>query len=101
MERNMNLYLIHCGFYDDATSVGGVFESHTNFFLVAESPEAARRKAKAVDFFKARRMHVDGIQQIDAVDGYRVTLIPDAADAQASDIQSFQFRDLAPRQPQP
>lgn len=100
MEHEMHLYLIHCGFYDDATSHGGVFESHTNFFLVAGSPEAARQKAKASDFFKTRRMHVDGVQQINSVDGYRIALVNNAAGAEANCIQSFQFRDLAPQKSQ-
>ena len=99
----MHLYLIHCGFYDDATSFGGVFESHTNFFLVAHSPEDARQKAKASEFFKSKRMHVDGIQQIDAVDGFQIALVPDKeSGSQLTRIESFQVRDLVPaRPPQP
>jgi hypothetical protein len=92
----MFLFLIHCGFYDELTSSGGVFESHTNFFLVAENAEAARQKAKASEFFRSKRMHIDGIQQIEMVDGYRILLSREGAADHATQIQSFQFRDLVP-----
>jgi len=91
----MYLYLIHCGYYDKTTSFNGVFESHTNFFLVAESVEVARQKAKATDFFKSHKMHIDGIQQIEVVDGYRIMLREEAIEGEATKISSFQFRDLA------
>ena len=48
-------------------------------------------------------MHVDGIQQIDAVDGFQIALVPDKeSGSQLTRIESFQFRDLVPaRPPQP
>jgi hypothetical protein len=95
-EDSMFLYLIHCGFYDELTSFGGVFESHINLFLVAESAEAARQKAKASELFKSKRMHIDGIQQVEMVDGYRVLLSKEPSQDGETRVHSFQFRDLAP-----
>lgn len=69
----MKLYLVHCGFYDE--SVGdGLYEGHTNFFVAATNFEEARARAKQLPEYKARRMHVDGLVEIEAVDGFRVVL---------------------------
>ena len=67
------LYLVHCGFYDPNLA-DGVFESHTNYFVVAETLEEARLNSKEIDGFKSRRMHVDGILEINTVCGHRVYL---------------------------
>lgn len=88
------LYLVHVGFYDQATS-GGVYESHTNFFLVADTAQDAKTKAKSLDLFKEKRMHIDGIQEITAVDGYRLTLLKDESLSNKNEITPTLFRDLA------
>ena len=90
------LYLVHCGFYDEQTSFGGVYEGHTNLFIVSDSPQYARHSAKASELFKTKRMHIDGIQEIEAVDGYRIQLVKDESLAANSHIASHIFRDLAP-----
>jgi hypothetical protein len=90
------LYLVHCGFYDGQTSFGGVYEGHTNLILVSESPQNARLKAKAMGLYKEKRMHIDGIQEIVAVGGFRVSLIQDSTMAQPTEINSHIFRELAP-----
>ncbi|MBL8879861.1 MAG: DUF1543 domain-containing protein [Phycisphaerales bacterium] len=77
----------------------GIFESHTNFFVAAESAEDARRRAKAAEIFRGRKMHVDGIQLVEAVDGFRVNLVADTALGGASRTEAFHFRDLAPAAP--
>lgn len=74
----MNLYLIHCGFYDP-NLVDGTYESHVNFYAVAESFVDAKKKAKLNPMFKEKKMHVDGIQLIEAVEGYRVHLEEDSS----------------------
>lgn len=94
----MKLFLVHCGYYDEALSAG-IFESHTNLFVAAESAEDARKKAKGAELFRDRKMHVDGIQLIEAVDGFRVNLVADAALGGTSKTQAFHFRDLAPQAP--
>jgi hypothetical protein len=92
----MRLYLIHCGFYDGEV-FDGVYESHANFFVAAESFEDARAKAKLHPVFRGKKMHVDGLQEIDAVDGHRVLLQKDASLDGASRVVGSRHRDLAPK----
>ncbi|WP_413294595.1 DUF1543 domain-containing protein [Bdellovibrio sp. HCB185ZH] len=67
------LYNVHCGFYDTTVNAG-LFEGHTNFLVVADSFAEAKAQAKSKSEFKKLKMHVDGIQEIDTVDGYTVDL---------------------------
>ena len=90
------LFLVHCGFYD-ADLCDGIYESHVNFFVVAEDFQAARLKAKELAEFKGKRMHVDGLQEIEAVGGHRVRLEADASLGGANLVHSLKHRDLAPK----
>ncbi len=74
----MKLYLVHCGFYDMSVC-DGLYEGHANYFVVAANKEEARLKAKAMDVYKERRMHIDGLQEIQAVEGHQVVLQPNPA----------------------
>jgi len=47
------LFLIHLGYYDDIGS--GIYESHTNFFMVASDFDNAKEKAKQLDIVKKKR----------------------------------------------
>ncbi len=58
--------------YDGAEAGDRLDESHMNFFVVADSFEGARLKAKANSLFRNKRMHVDGSREIKAGDGYRI-----------------------------
>ena len=69
----MKLFLVHAGFYDDNVS-GGFYESHTNYFVVAADAKQAKQKAKLIPEYKDKKMHIDGIKEIDIVDGYKVSL---------------------------
>jgi hypothetical protein len=69
----MKLYIVHVGYYDQEIGYG-MYESHTNFFVVAEDERAAKRKTLSKPVFKERKMHIDGIQEITVVDGYCVQL---------------------------
>ena len=69
----MKLFLVHAGFYDAKVS-GGFYESHTNYFVVAEDVKEAKKKAKEISEYKDKKMHIDGIREIDSVEDYRVTL---------------------------
>ena len=69
----MKLFLVHAGFYDENVS-GGFYESHTNYFIVAEDVKEAKKKAKEIYEYKEKKMHIDGIREIDSVDGYKVVL---------------------------
>ena len=69
----MKLFLVHAGFYDEKVS-GGFYEPHTNYFIVAEGVKEAKKKAKEIPEYKEKKMHIDGIREIDSVDGYKVVL---------------------------
>jgi hypothetical protein len=92
----VQLYLVHCGYYDTEIC-GGVYEGHVNFFVAAQSLEDARSKAKGLPEFKAKRMHVDGLLEVVAVDGYRVKLEESAEYLGLTQIVNHLHRDLAPK----
>lgn len=92
----MKLYLVHCGFYDSQVC-DGLYESHVNFFVSAESFEDARVKAKLIPEFQGKRMHIDGLQEIQVVNGFRVNLEHDASLDNQTQIINFKHRDLAPK----
>jgi len=96
LDNTKRLYLAHCGFYDP--SIGeGVFENHTNFFITAETFDDAKHKAKQLPEFKEKRMHIDGLQEIQVVDGHRVALIPDQSVEGQTIIANNKYRQLAAR----
>ena len=70
---NMKLFLIHSGFYDKKVSAG-FYESHTNYFVVAVDAKEAKAKAKELLEFQDKKMHIDGIMELDKVDGYKIIL---------------------------
>lgn len=76
--EKLNLYLVHCGFYDQSLADGShnIFEAHHNFYVVARDPAEAKEKVKKKGLFAEKHMHVDGMHQIEVVDGYRVKLEP-------------------------
>jgi hypothetical protein len=94
----MKLYLVHCGFYDSELCQG-IYESHVNFFVVAKDAEGARAKAKQLPDFAMKRMHVDGLQEIESVDGHRLTLNFEASLRGETRISAIKQRDLAPKPP--
>ena len=69
----MRLFLVHAGFYDENVS-GGFYESHTNYFVVAEDVKDAKSKAKEIPEYKEKKMHIDGIKELDVVNGYKIIL---------------------------
>ena len=71
----MKLYLVHAGFYDDNIS-SGFYESHTNYFVVASSVKSAKSKARSIKEYKDKEMHIDGIMEVNEVDGYNINLLP-------------------------
>ena len=73
----MKLYLIHTGYYDSEI-MDGLYEQHTNYFVVAENIIAAKKKARQNSTFKRKKMHIDGIQELNIINGYRIKLIENA-----------------------
>jgi hypothetical protein len=95
-EHFMYLYLIHCGFYH-SVMFGGFYENHVNFFVMAESFEEAKEKAKKNPEFQTNKMHIDGIQEIKVVDGYKINPVKESSLDQETVIQSYKYRELAPK----
>ena len=89
----MNLYLIHCGFYD-TDICDGIYESHVNLFTVAEDVDAAKKRIRLNEIFKQKKMHIDGIQEVLAVEGYRISVIEDQTLRGKSQVISNLHRDL-------
>ncbi len=92
----MNLYLVHCGFYDAAIS-DGLYESHINFFVAAENFDDAKIKAKQNSEFQNKKMHIDGLQEIQAVNGYKISLTQNSALSNQTVLVNLKHRDLAPK----
>ena len=74
---NMKLYLIHVGFYDPDL-MDGLYEQHGNYFIAADSAKEAKTKISDNPTFKHKKMHIDGIKEVNNVDGYQVILVKDA-----------------------
>jgi len=89
----MKLYLVHCGFYDPEVC-DGIYESHVNLFVTGDSFESAKTRVREIPLFQQRRMHVDGMEEIEAVDGARVHLEPDPAIEGRTLTTSNRHRDL-------
>ena len=70
----MKLYLVHAGYYNPEI-MGGLYEQHTNYFVVAKNLKDAKNKGQLNLAFKKNKMHIDGIQELNAVDGYQIKLV--------------------------
>ena len=75
----MKLFLIHVGFYDTEI-MEGIYEQHSNYFVVAQNITEAKTKARINPKYKEKKMHIDGIQELNVVDGFRINLIPEEND---------------------
>ena len=69
----MKLFLVHTGYYDNDIS-NGFYESHTNYFVVAEDIKEAKTKIKSIEEFKHKKMHIDGILEIQNIGDYSITV---------------------------
>lgn len=95
----MKLYLVHVGWYDPKPHggpLGGVFESHSNHFVVAGSPQEAKAKTKLQPWYKEKNCHTDGVQEIERVEGFAIMPIADAGAGAATIINSFPYNVLNP-----
>lgn len=81
----MKLYIAHVGFYDD---VIGMYELHSNIFVVAESIQSAKEKVKNKDIFISKKMHIDAIQELINIDGYEIKVVINDC---VSDNQVFDY----------
>ena len=67
------LFLIHTGFYDNTIS-NGFYESHTNYFVVANHEKDAKIRIKNLEEFKKKKMHIDGILELNSIGNYKIHL---------------------------
>jgi len=81
----MKLYIAHVGFYDD---VIGMYELHSNIFVVAEDIQTAKEKVKKNDIFISKKMHIDAIQELHNIDGYEIRVVKNDC---VSDNQIFDY----------
>ena len=78
----MKLFLIHVGFYDPEI-MEGLYEQHSNYFVVAKNINKAKKKARLNPIYKRKKMHIDGMQELSTVDGFRIDLVPEINDTDA------------------
>ena len=91
----MKLYLIHTGYYDKSTS-DGFYEQHSNIFIVAKNAHDAREKVKKNKEFLDKKMHIDGIKEIENIDGYNIQLKKTKDEEKIKSYNHYQVRFLKP-----
>jgi hypothetical protein len=89
----LKLYLIHTGYYDK--SVGeGFYEQHTNIFIVAKNAYSAREKVKKSKDYMDMKMHIDGIKEIENIDGYDILTKKSSKEEKVTSLNHYQVRFL-------
>ena len=89
----MKLFMVHVGFYDQ--SIGdGIYETHLNYFIAALNAKDAKTKTQNLEEFKAKSMHIDGIKEINNVDGYEVILKETDADLEGEILSYDEAKEL-------
>lgn len=69
----MKLFLVNCGYYE-REFFDGLFEMHVTVPVAAPTLEEAKLQVKNQPYFQKHKMHVDGIYELDRVDGHRIAL---------------------------
>tara|TARA_Y100000996_G_C22522291_1_gene642959 strand:+ start:1168 stop:1446 length:279 start_codon:yes stop_codon:yes gene_type:complete len=89
----MKLYLIHTGYYDK--NIGdGFYEQHTNILIAAKNAYSAREKIKQNKEYLNKKMHIDGIQEIETVNGYDIQLSKSNEQEKVTVYNHYQVRFL-------
>lgn len=68
----MKLFIIHVGYYEYEL---GMYEHHTEFLIAAETASEAKKIVINKSIYKSKNMHIDGIQEVNQVDGFSITLV--------------------------
>ena len=89
----MKLYLIHTGYYDKNIS-DGFYEQHTNILVVAKDAYSAREKVKKNQDYIDKKMHIDGIKEIENIDGYDIQLNQSKQKEKVTSYNHYQVRFL-------
>lgn len=87
--------MIHCGYYDPEIA-NGIYEFHVNYFVVAEDISEAKKKIKINPYYQYKKMHIDGIEEVEAVEGYSVQLSYNPDLQNRTITKNYKHRDLAP-----
>lgn len=85
----MKLFIIHAGYYDDEI---GIYELHTNFFAVAKDIHEVKKLILEKEIFKRKKMHIDAVQEIDVVEGYKVVLNKD--ESNETKLNSYDYTQM-------
>ena len=67
----MKLYIAHVGFSDHEL---GIHELHSNIFVVAADVNSAKEAVKNKEIYIRKKMHIDGIEELCQIDGYKIIL---------------------------
>ncbi|MCB0368383.1 MAG: hypothetical protein KDD45_02820 [Bdellovibrionales bacterium] len=70
-------------------------------FVAAETFEDARSKVKLIPEFQGKKMHIDGLQEVQVVDGHQIRLEFDSNFENKTQIINYKHRDLAPKVSKP
>ncbi len=89
----MRLYIVHTGYYDNTIN-DGFYEQHTNILVAAKNPYSAREKAKKTKIYKEKKMHIDGIKEIENIYGYDIKLIKSDKPEKINIFNHYQVRFL-------
>jgi hypothetical protein len=82
----MKLYFVYVGYYE--TEIG-ICELHTSFMVAAENAIEAKKTMLAKPIFQEKKMHIDGIEEINEVDGYQVTLSKATSETASSQVYDY------------
>ena len=85
----MKLFIVHVGYYDDEI---GIYELHTNFFVVAKDVHEVKQSILEKEIFKRKQMHIDAVQEIDVVEGYKVVLSKD--ESNETKLNSYDYTQM-------
>ncbi len=86
-------FLIHTGYYDKSTG-DGFYEQHANIFIVAKNSYDARERVKLDKDYIAKKMHIDGIKEIENIDGYDIQLEKNGNPEKVTSLNHYQVRFL-------
>lgn len=70
----MKLFIVHAGYYDGEI---GIYELHTNFVVAATDVTKVKTAVEGKDIFRKKNMHIDAVQELEVIDGHKITLIED------------------------
>ena len=89
----MKLYLIHTGYYDK--SIGdGFYEQHTNILIIAKDAYSAKEEVKKNKDYIEKKMHIDGIKEIENINGYDLYLKKSNRKEKITSFNHYQVRFL-------